>query len=279
MKRYYEVRIPGISGAETGEIVMALLAGLGYDGFLEEDDHLLAYVHADDFNREELSSVLSSVALSGFEINEIEDRNWNKIWESDYEPVLIDNSILVRAPFHEAAHGIVYDIIIEPKMSFGTAHHETTYMMLSLISRLDIKMKSVLDMGCGTAVLAVLASKMHAGDILAIDNDDWAYQNARENVLLNSAGNISILKGDAGAIEKQRFDIIFANINRNILLKDIPTYANALESGGSLLMSGFYAEDLDLIIARSEEYGLILTETSIRNNWMAAVFISDKADD
>ncbi|NQT78428.1 MAG: 50S ribosomal protein L11 methyltransferase [Bacteroidetes bacterium] len=279
MKKYYEVRIPCIKGAETGEIVMALLAGLGYQGFLEEDDHLLAYLPVEDFNRDDLNHVLASLSLSGFEINEIADRNWNKIWESDYEAVLIDNSILVRAPFHEAALGIVHDIIIEPKMSFGTAHHETTYMMLSLIFRLDVKMKSVLDMGCGTAVLALLAYKMGAGDILAIDNDEWAYQNARENVLMNNAGNISVLKGDAAAFDKQHFDIIFANINRNILLKDIPTYASALESGGSLLMSGFYADDLDRIIARSEESGLRLTETSIRNNWMATVFISDKADD
>ena len=277
MKIFYEVSIP-IKG-EPVEQVLARLSVLGFDGFMEDDDQLKAYMEKGDIEAGSLQELLSDNDIAGARINEIEDRNWNAEWESDYEPVIIDGKIMVRAPFHDPVPGIEWDIIIEPKMSFGTAHHETTSQMLSLIARMDLAGKTVLDMGCGTAVLAILAFKKGAGSILAIDNDEWAYQNSLENTLLNDAPDIEVLSGDRQSIENRYFDIIFANINRNILLEDIPHYAAALNPGGILMMSGFYRDDLEQIKERSAACMLRLADARSKNNWTAAIFIKDQAND
>jgi ribosomal protein L11 methyltransferase len=279
MKKYFEARIPAADRAEDREMIIARLSVLGFEGFVEEDACVLAYLEEKKISLAELRAELSAEGYEGVEIKTIEDRNWNAEWESEYESVLIDEKILVRAPFHKAPAGIEYDIVIEPKMSFGTAHHETTYMMLSLITGLDVKGKSVLDMGSGTGVLAVLAAKIGATEIMAIDNDEWAYRNACDNVVLNNCPHILVIQGDASAVKNQKFDIIFANINRNILLEDIPVYAGALLKGGMLLMSGFYENDLGIIQKRAEAFGLRLSDTLVRNKWTAAVFISENADD
>jgi len=277
MKIFYEVSIP-IKG-ESVEQVLARLSVLGFDGFLEEDDQLKAYIEKGDIEAGSLQELLSDNDIAGARIDEIEDRNWNAEWESDYEPVVIDGKIMVRAPFHDPVPGIEWDIIIEPKMSFGTAHHETTSQMLSLIARMDLSGKTVLDMGCGTAVLAILAGKKGAGSILAIDNDEWAYHNSLENTLLNDTPDIEVLSGDRKSIENRYFDIIFANINRNILLEDIPHYAAALNPGGILMMSGFYRDDLEQIKKKSAACMLRLADSRSKNNWTAAIFIKDQAND
>ncbi|MCK4569385.1 MAG: 50S ribosomal protein L11 methyltransferase [Bacteroidales bacterium] len=277
MKKFYEVSIP-LSG-EVAEFILARLSGLGFLGFIEEDERVVAYLEKDRLDAGSLHVLLSENNISGAKISEIEDRNWNAEWESDYEPVIIDGKIMVRAPFHDPVPDIEWDIIIEPKMSFGTAHHETTSQMLSLIARMDLAGKSVLDMGCGTAVLAILASKMGATHIFAVDNDEWAYRNALENTILNNTEDIEVFLGDRGSLENRHFDIIIANINRNILLQDIPYYAAALKPGGTLMMSGFYLDDLEQINNKGVSCRLRLADSRSKNKWTAAVFIKDQAND
>ena len=273
MKFFFEVRIKVDEEALAAGLVIARLSGLGFDGFVEEEGMVLAYREKTG-SIEELAKKLLEEGITQSEINIIEDKNWNEIWESDYQPVLVSRQVMVRAPFHDPVDGTRYDIIIEPRMAFGTAHHETTSQMLSIITRMNIQGKRVLDMGCGTAVLAILALKMGASNVLAIDFDEWAYQNALDNLRLNEAHAIEVLLGDADLLKNREFDIIFANINRNILLEDIPRYASVLARQGSLLMSGFYEEDLVLIEQKANASGLRLESTSVQNKWMAALFIS-----
>jgi ribosomal protein L11 methyltransferase len=273
MKDYVEVRISAGGDEESCGIIVALLNGLGYEGFVEDGQALLAYVPIDEFDEGRLRETLSVSGFSPESISRIPAKNWNRQWESDYKPVTLDGRIMVRAPFHRPVPGMLYDLVIEPRMSFGTAHHETTSMMLRMIAGLDMQGKDVLDMGCGTAVLAILASKMGAATVLAIDNDDWAFRNASDNVSLNAAENVKVLKGDAVSLKKRLFDLIFANINRNVLLADMPLYTAALRRGGMLLLSGFYAADLPMISKRALEWGLERSECLNDNGWMAAAFM------
>jgi len=192
--------------------------------------------------------------------------------ESQYEPVLIDNRCMVRAPFHEPRAGVEFDIVIMPKMSFGTAHHETTKQMIQYLLSTDVSGKSLLDMGSGTAVLAILARMKGAFPVSAFDNDEWAYNNALENVQSNNFADIEVLLGDSSLLAGRKYDIILANINRNILLNDIPVYRESLNAGGKLFMSGFYSEDLPLIEAKANESGLGIMSNRVENNWMAACF-------
>jgi len=275
MKNFIEVKVPFPEEEQSADIVIARLAELGYDGFVVEDRHVLAYREAGGQELKAYEAILEEHGIEYTEINIIADRNWNAEWESDYQPVIIGNEIFVRAPFHPPREGFKFDIIIEPRMAFGTAHHETTSQILSLIAGMDIQEKRVLDMGCGTAVLAILAQKMGASEIMAIDNDEWAYQNSLDNIKINDADMIKVLLGDAELLENKEFDIIFANINRNILLKDIPRYADVLAQNSKLVMSGFYTDDLPLIVEKSEASGLRLESTRVKNKWMAAIFISD----
>jgi len=271
-KMYFEVRVNTAPGLDQN-IIIARLAALGFDGFIEEEDHVLAYKVKDKEEAADISDALRITGLEAAGLNLMEDQNWNEAWESDYQPVVIGNDVVVRAPFHKPIQGIEYDIVIEPRMAFGTAHHETTEQMLMMIHKMDIRGKKVLDMGCGTAVLAILAGMMGAMEVLAIDNDEWAYHNSIDNIRLNMGIEAEVLHGDAGLLENRQFDIIFANINRNILLEDIPQYAGALTGKGKLLMSGFYLEDLPVIEEKSAASGLRLLNTSVKNNWVAALFI------
>jgi len=275
MKIFYEVKVDPGEGGDRTDIVVARLAEIGFDGFMEEGNHLLAYCEKADSTREDIKAKLQLQEISVLSIREIQDENWNANWEAEYDAVYIDNRLIVRAPFHQINQGFEYDIIIEPRMSFGTAHHETTSQMLEIILVLELQGKSVLDMGSGTAVLAILAQKRGSVNIVAIDNDEWAYQNARDNIKLNDAEDISVELGDATTINGRQFDIIFANINRNILLKDIPEYAEALLSPGKLLLSGFYEDDLPLIKEKCSSCGLKYNDGLMKNNWMAAIFTKD----
>jgi ribosomal protein L11 methyltransferase len=275
---YVEMVCHPTQGAHTSDLLISALAEVGFESFTEnEDGSVSAFIQAPLYSHE-LSIRLSSEEfvdlLDSYHVNRIEDENWNAVWESQYEPVLIDGRCTVRAPFHPKPRGIEFDIVIMPKMSFGTAHHETTKLMISFLLGMDVNSKSLLDMGSGTGVLAILARMKGAHPVSAYDNDDWAYNNALENVKGNNFADIEVKLGDSSLLEGKKFDIILANINRNILLEDIPVYRKSLKSGGLLLMSGFYTEDLPLIEEKAKETGLRFLSKKVENNWTAACFAS-----
>jgi ribosomal protein L11 methyltransferase len=277
---YIEMICHPVQGAHTVDLLMALLANEGFESFTEnEDGTLSAFIQAPMFT-DELSASLSSDQFSefleSFKIEKIADQNWNAVWESNFDPVLIDDRCYVRAPFHQPLPDIEFDIIIMPKMSFGTAHHETTKLMIRYMLGWQLNGRSLLDMGSGTAVLAILARMKGAKPVTAVDNDEWAYNNAQENVKNNNFDDIEVLLGDSMLLKGKKFDIIFANINRNILLKDIPAYQKSLNPGGMLFMSGFYSEDLPMIRSKAIEVGLTFVSNSIENNWIAACFSLEK---
>lgn len=259
----------------ASDILIAELGEVGFESFVEEEDGVLAYIQKKDWNTNILDD-LPILENENFKITytlkEIEQENWNATWEQNFQPILVDDVCMVRAPFHEK-RDVKYDIIIEPKMSFGTGHHETTHMMLQHVLMLDVQDKNVLDMGCGTGVLAILASKRGALKIDAIDIDNWCYVNSLENVERNLTENVEVFEGDAGLLTDQKYDVIIANINRNILIEDIPKYKKCLHIGGILLVSGFYKEDLPLISDKCEEVNLKFEKNLEKNNWVAAKYV------
>ena len=258
------------------DILMAELGEIGCESFVEKEDGLTAYIKADIFNINDLTSlqILHSLEYKvTYTIIKVEDQNWNAVWESNYEPVVIAGKCGIRAPFHPENKDVIYDLVIEPKMSFGTAHHETTSQMIELLLEEDVKGKKVLDMGCGTGVLAVLSAKLGGFDIVAIDNDEWAYANSLENIVKNNEEGIKVLLGDANILNGMNFDIIIANINRNILLNDIRHYASCLNKNGVLMMSGFYENDIPAIKEECLKYNLKFVRYICNNNWVAVRFI------
>jgi len=206
-----------------------------------------------------------------FTAEEIEQVNWNEEWEKNFDPIEVDGRCAVRAPFHKKTD-VEFDIVIEPKMSFGTGHHETTHMMIKHLLKLDVTDKKTLDMGCGTGVLAILAEMKGAHPIDAIDIDNWCYLNSVENAERNNCKQITVHEGDASVLVNKKYDLIIATINRNILLQDIPIYANCLPIDGMLLLSGFYTEDISLITEKCNENGLYFVGNYERNNWVACKF-------
>ncbi|MBO7464449.1 MAG: 50S ribosomal protein L11 methyltransferase [Bacteroidales bacterium] len=274
--RYIEIRCRVQPVAEGAEILTALLGEIGCDSFMEWEEGLLAYIPEKDFSESELKKI-SLPKESGIEwsytVSRMEDKDWNAEWESHYEPVWIDRRCHIHAPFHDKAPEAEYDIVIEPKMSFGTAHHETPAQMISYLLEEPCSGKAVLDMGAGTGVLAILAWERGARPVTAIDIDEWAYNNMLENTQLNGADGIRCIMGDAGSIPDERYDIILANINRNILLQDMPCYVQHLNHGGTLMMSGFYeGGDWDAIRSRAESLGLEFSRIRSNNRWAAERF-------
>jgi ribosomal protein L11 methyltransferase len=273
---YIELICHPSPGAHTADLLVTLLADAGFESFTEnENGTLSAFIQAPMYTPA-LTARLGSDEfiefIDSFHVERIADQNWNAVWESQYDPVLIDGICLVRAPFHPKQAGVEFDIVIMPKMSFGTAHHETTKLMIQYLLGMQVAGKSLLDMGSGTAVLAILARMKGAFPVSAFDNDEWAYNNARENVENNNFADIEVLLGDSSLLAGRKYDIILANINRNILLSDIPAYCESLNAGGKLFMSGFYSEDLPLIEAKANETGLAIMSSRIENNWTAACF-------
>lgn len=258
----------------ASEILIAELSNIGFESFVEEDDGLKAYIQKADF-QESFSDQMDVFNNKDFQItyqvSEIEDQNWNAKWESEYEPVLIDNRCYIRAPFHEPKD-VEFEIIIEPQMSFGTAHHETTHQMIQLLMNQNVEGKKVLDMGSGTAVLAILASIKGAAHIDAIDIDEWAFNNAKDNVTKNNLDNIQVLMGGADLLTNQQYDLVLANINKNILLADMHHYEKVMAKNAKILFSGFYLNDLDDIIQKAESLNLKYVSHSEKNKWVAAVF-------
>lgn len=258
------------------EILIAELGYVGFDSFVENEKGVTAYIQKDKWNAFILDdiNILSSKEFEiTFKFNEIEQTNWNEEWEKNFKPIVVDNQVTVRAPFHDKPT-TKYDLVIEPKMSFGTGHHETTYMMIQHILKNDFKNKSVLDMGCGTGVLAILAEKVGANELDAIDIDNWCYVNSLENVERNDCEKVSVYEGDVKLLDGNNYDIIIANINRNILLADIPRYTKCLNKNGTLFLSGFYKEDIQMIESKCNEDMLKLEEIIERGQWVSLKFIN-----
>ncbi|WP_298544380.1 50S ribosomal protein L11 methyltransferase [uncultured Aquimarina sp.] len=254
------------------EILIAELGYAGFESFVETEKGVEAFIQKEEWNENILNDihVLNSAEFEITYISEeIEQVNWNKEWEKNFTPIMVDDICSVRAPFHEKPE-VVYDIVIEPKMSFGTGHHETTHMMIQHLLKNNLEGKKVLDMGCGTGVLAILAEMKGAKPIDAIDIDNWCYLNTIENVERNNCKYITAYEGDSSLLVGKQYDVVIANINRNILLKDISIYAGTLTSGGSLFLSGFYKEDLEMITKECAANNLELQESFDRNNWIAA---------
>ncbi|MDB9723786.1 50S ribosomal protein L11 methyltransferase [Polaribacter sp.] len=253
------------------EILIAELGNVGFESFVETENGVTAYIQKTDWSAEILADVfvLNSDEFSiEYNQNEVPQTNWNAEWEKNFEPIQVDDLVSIRAPFHENPN-LKYDIVIEPKMSFGTGHHETTHMMVQHLLQLELKDKKVLDMGCGTGILAIFAEMKGAKPLDAIDIDTWCYENSIENVERNACKNISVYEGDASLLISKKYDVIIANINRNILLMDMEIYASCLNDKGVLLLSGFYKEDIPTIDAAVAKYGLKLEATIQRNNWVA----------
>ena len=257
------------------DVLASELGNIGFDSFISEVNGLLAYIAADRYNETSLINSLNDFPLPDIHFSYtrqlIKSRNWNEEWEKNYfQPVIIENDCLIHASFHPVMEGFKYPIVIDPKMAFGTGNHATTYLMLCELLKLDLNDKAFLDMGCGTAVLAILAAMKEASRVVAIDIDEWAYNNAIENCRLNNVQNIEIALGGAEQIARfGMFDYIFANINRNILLADIRRYVPALKTEGSLFMSGFYKEDIPAIAEEGNRCGLSLCSFTERDNWVA----------
>lgn len=258
------------------DILIAELGEVGFESFVETEEGLSAYIQKEDWNENILEDIqiLNSKEIEiHYTFEEIEQTNWNIEWEKNFNPIIVDDVCTVRAPFHEKPNTI-YDIVIEPKMSFGTGHHETTYMMIQHILKNDFTNKSVLDMGCGTGILAILAEMKGAKPIDAIDYDNWCYLNSLENVDRNDCKHITVLEGDARLLKNRSYDIIIANINRNILLNDINVYVGCLNKNGLLFLSGFYRDDISSIEEECNKYNLKLVEFIEENNWVALKFVN-----
>lgn len=252
------------------EVLMTYLSDLAFESFDQKGNILLAYGPEDKIKADDVKKVLTSLdyedIISSYKV--IQDENWNAEWEKNFDPIFVGDSCVIRAPFHTIDKTVDFDLIIEPQMSFGTGHHQTTYLMTSHLLNMDLADKTVLDMGCGTGVLAILAIQRKAKDAVAIDIDDWAYENTKANILLNNTQNIEVLKGGAELLhENTKFDVIIANINRNILLADFDKYDNVLKSGGKLLMSGFYSTDIEVMDKAANQFKLTRTDTLDKEGW------------
>jgi ribosomal protein L11 methyltransferase len=277
--RFYEFRFEPIEGESLMDLLVGELLEFGFESFSEEENMLIAYLPESGYRNNLLKDLDFFKDHPGVKISEdlLEDKNWNEEWERNYQPVTIAGKCHVRAPFHEPEPGILFEIVIEPKMAFGTAHHETTQLMATWLMDLGVKGKEVLDMGCGTGILAILANKMGARCVIGIDNDEWAWQNALENFRLNGVESGEVIHGDSHQIESGRYDLILANINRNILLQDLEIYTRGLKKGGQILLSGFYESDRNAIEMESLEAGLNFTGIRTLNNWAVMLFKKEQA--
>ncbi|SHI40249.1 [LSU ribosomal protein L11P]-lysine N-methyltransferase [Mesonia phycicola] len=257
------------------EILIAELGEAGFESFVETESGVQAYIQTKEYHEEILKNIqiLDSTEFKiTYTSEDIEQVNWNEEWEKNFSPIVVDELCQVRAPFHPKLE-TEFDIVIEPKMSFGTGHHATTHMMIQHILKEDWGNLKVLDMGCGTGVLAILAEMKGAKPLDAIDIDNWCYLNTVENIERNNCHHITAYEGDASLLNNKTYDAIIANINRNILLNDMATYVNCLNNGGKLFLSGFYQEDLPIIKESCENLGLNYQTHLVRDNWVAVKFV------
>lgn len=257
------------------EILIARLGELDFDSFQEEEPYLKAFIKKDKYSENEVLKLTSEFPKVSFEgTKELEQINWNKEWEKNFNPLAVGNFCYIRAPFHAQADGFEYELIIEPKMSFGTGHHATTRGMIKLIRDVEWKRANVLDLGSGTGILAILAKKMGAKEVLATDIEDWAYENMQENFERNACRHITPLKGSLPleSLNEKQFDLILANINKNVLMEQIKLYADLLNDNGILMLSGFYSSDLEDIVNQCSAVSLMMIEKSKEEDWIAVAF-------
>jgi ribosomal protein L11 methyltransferase len=260
---------------ENREILVAVLSDLAFESFDETDDLVLGYVPGELFDFDEMNEITSALPFSVETENEmIPDQNWNEVWEKNYfKPLLIGGRCLVRAPFHTEYEPAEFELVIEPKMAFGTGNHETTTLVAKQILDMDLTDKTVLDMGCGTGILGMLASLKGAKSITAIDIDNWSFESTVENARLNNIFNLEAKLGDASLLDSESYDVIFANIHKNVIINDLPAYEKVLQSGGKLYLSGFYTHDMPDVKAKAESLGLIETGVHEKNNWVVYSFV------
>lgn len=259
------------------EAVIAWLGTVGFHAFEETQKGVKAYISPDLFEKEQAMEALSFLSEDQFSVSiaEIEPKNWNEDWEASWQNVEIGTFCQVIPSFREPRPGFEYTLIVDPKMAFGTGHHETTKSVIELMRAHELAGKKVLDMGCGTGILGILALKMGAKEVFAIDIDPWSVENTELNTQLNEVENLTVIKGVAEDIPKETYEVIFANINKNVLLEDIPTYAKHLSSKGILMLSGFYEQDEQEIRTLAEQQGLVFTEKETENSWVAASFLKE----
>jgi len=276
-QQYKEVSIP-LRNTEISEILVAELSEIGYDTFAEYPDHLEAFIETEQFDAAALENVLQK--YESFGIKEytqclMEDKNWNEEWEKNFEAVVIEDKLAIRATFHPKNPEMEWEIVIDPKMSFGTGHHETTALVLANQLTIDFHNKQVLDVGCGTGILSVFASMKGATKIVAIDNNPWCIENTTENLQLNHIQNCEIRFGTVSQTvpEEEKFDIVLANITRNVVLSELPLYFHQLKQGGTLVLSGFFEYDLEEIFEKTEYLGLTYLHKKNKNNWVSPVFV------
>lgn len=280
MNDYTKVTFKVVPSDETAtDILAALLAEIGYETFVPEDEGMSAYVQQELFSPSSVNEVLDEFPLEGYSIcysvEHIEGQDWNSEWEKNYfQPILVDDRCVIHSTFHTDVPSAEYDIVIDPKMAFGTGYHQTTCHMIRAILEADVREKSLLDMGCGTALLAILAAMRGAGSVVAIDIDEFAYGNALENIKLNNTPQIEVRLGGAEAIkEDDCFDYVVANINRNILLADISRYVACMHKGSILFISGFYVEDIEALVAEAAKYDLSFVRSAEDNRWAMIEFV------
>jgi ribosomal protein L11 methyltransferase len=272
---YIEVSVSVNPKEEGSDVLIAQLSDLGFESFVESDNGFLAYIQQDGYEEQQLKEVFdefSTFYKIEYSKKVIPQQNWNKEWESNFQPIDVDGKCYIRAPFHEKKSSYQLDIVIEPKMSFGTGHHDTTQLMIRALMSLNLKNKSLLDMGCGTGVLAIAASKLGADPITAIDIDEWSYENTLENLERNNINNVLVHKGDSQILEGKLFHTILANINKNVLLADLANYNKALEPGGNLVISGFFETDIDELKNHAETLGLRYERYNASNQWATLHF-------
>ena len=282
MNDYTKVKFAVTPNEEMAtDVLAALLAEIGFESFVPEDEGMSAYVPQALYNEENIATVVAEFPIEGFEITYdcqfIEGEDWNAQWEKNYfQPIVLGEDCVIHSTFHTDVPKARYDILIDPKMAFGTGYHQTTCHMLRAILASDMSGKSVLDMGCGTALLAILARKHGAEKVVAIDIDEFAYENAKENVALNGTPDIEVRLGGADAIkESDSFDYVIANINRNILLMDMVNYVRCMHTGSQIFISGFYTEDMEVLKEEAARHGLRYLEYAENNNWAMMKFVKE----
>ena len=257
------------------DIIIAELDVAGFESFWETDNGLNAYIAKSEYDEELLNAVLTkyqSFTSINFEVRGMKEKNWNEEWEKNYDPIIVEDQIFVGASFHQASQHYPYNILINPRMSFGTGHHETTYLMLSYQLEIDQKQKTVLDLGCGTGILAIMSAMCGASKIMAVDNNDWVIENCKDNIIQNKA-SIELIQGTIENVPTQKVDIILANINKNVLLAESPKYLDYLSENGTMIMSGFYNHDIAEIAKVIAPKGWKIESQKEHNQWAALKFV------